>query len=115
MKSVLVPTRGSRRDGEPPPQLRRYGFECSNRPPLGKESWTKNAKSQIVKYSLAYIDFSLYSGDNGRVLGYDNAHGFHERHFMGKSEQIAFTTYNGGEPRHRRTPKDWGALHSLCV
>lgn len=57
------------------------------------ESWTKNAKGEIVEYSLAYIDFSIYAGDNGRVLGYDNAHGYHERHFMGNAEQIAFTTY----------------------
>lgn len=68
-------------------------FERPNRPPLVNESWTKNAKGEIVKYSLAYIDFSIYAGDNGRVLGYDNAHGFHERHSMGKAEQIAFTTY----------------------
>jgi hypothetical protein len=57
------------------------------------ESWTKNAQGEIVKYSLAYIDFNLYAGDNGRVLGYDNAHEYHERHFMGKAEPIAFTTY----------------------
>jgi hypothetical protein len=68
-------------------------FDRPNKPPLVNESWTKNAKDVIVKYSLAYIDFSLYAGDNGRVLGYDNAHGYHERHFMGKAEQIEFTTY----------------------
>ena len=68
-------------------------FDRPNRPPLVHESWTKNAKGEIVEYSLAYIDFSIYAGDNGRVLGYDNAHGYHERHFMGNAEQIAFTTY----------------------
>jgi hypothetical protein len=31
--------------------------------------------------------------DNGRVLGYDNSHHFHHRHFMGKREAIEFTTY----------------------
>lgn len=68
-------------------------FDRPNRPPLVNESWTKNAKGEIVEYGLAYIDFSLYAGDNGRVLGYDNAHGYHERHFMGNAEPIAFTTY----------------------
>lgn len=71
----------------------RFFFERPNRPPLAHESWTKNAKGEIVKYSLAYIDFNRYAGDNGRVLGYDNTHGYHERHFMGRCEQVEFTTY----------------------
>jgi hypothetical protein len=28
------------------------------------------------------------------VLGYDNAHGVHERHFMGKVERTEFTHYS---------------------
>jgi len=32
-------------------------------------------------------------GSNGRVLGYDNAHGYHHRHFMGQSEPAEFRTY----------------------
>lgn len=78
-------------------KLRTYSqrsfFERPNRPPLVTESWTKNAQGDVVKYSLAYIDFSIYKGDNGRVLGYDNAHEYHERHFMGKAEEIAFASY----------------------
>lgn len=35
-------------------------------------------------YALAYINPLIFSGDNGRVLGYDNAHGYPHRHFMGK-------------------------------
>lgn len=71
----------------------RVFFERPNRPALANESWTKNAKGEIVRYSLAYIDFTLYAGDNGRVLGYDNTHGYHERHFMGSGERVEFTTY----------------------
>jgi hypothetical protein len=71
----------------------RVFFDRPNRPPLVNESWTKNPQGEIVKYSLAYIDFNIYARDNGRVLGYDNAHDYHERHFMGKASQIAFTTY----------------------
>jgi Family of unknown function (DUF6516) len=33
------------------------------------------------------------SADNGRVLGYDNSHDYHHRHFMGEVEAIEFTTY----------------------
>lgn len=67
----------------------------------------KTAKGKIVKYSLAYIDFSIYAGDNGRVLGYDNAHGFHERHYMGKVEQIAFTTYTEQFERFIAEVRQW--------
>jgi hypothetical protein len=31
--------------------------------------------------------------DNGRVIGYDNAHGYHHRHFMGQLEHLEFRTY----------------------
>jgi len=31
--------------------------------------------------------------DNGRVLGYDNSHDYHHRHFMGEVEVTEFTTY----------------------
>jgi hypothetical protein len=47
----------------------------------------------VVAYSLAYINLRLCPVDNGRVLGYDNSHHFHHRHFMGKREAIEFTTY----------------------
>lgn len=47
----------------------------------------------MLRYSVAYIDHAMYSGDNGRVLGYDNAHGVHERHFMGVVEEVQFVSY----------------------
>lgn len=48
---------------------------------------------RVVAYSLAYINLKRCSVDNGRVLGYDNSHGYHHRHFMGAVEPIDFTTY----------------------
>jgi hypothetical protein len=47
----------------------------------------------VVKYSLAYVNPSICFLDNGRVLGYDNSHGFHHRHFMGTIEPIEFDGY----------------------
>lgn len=44
-------------------------------------------------YSLAYINLKQCSVDNGRVLGYDNSHDYHHRHFMGKVEAVDFSTY----------------------
>jgi hypothetical protein len=39
---------------------------------------------KLRRYSLAYINPLIFTGDNGRVLGYDNAHGRPHRHFMGE-------------------------------
>jgi len=47
------------------------------------EAW-EDSKGKIVKYSLAYVNLLMFSGDNGRVLGYDNTHQYHHRHFMGE-------------------------------
>ena len=44
----------------------------------------------MVKYSLAYINPSICGQDHGRVLGYDNSHGYHHRHFMGTVEAFEF-------------------------
>jgi hypothetical protein len=63
------------------------------KPPLLSEYWVKDEAGIVISYGLAYIDFSIHAGDNGRVLGYDNSHGFHERHCMGKAERVAFTSY----------------------
>lgn len=47
----------------------------------------------ITRYSLAYINYLLCGVDNGRVLGYDNAHGYHHKHYMGTIEPVAFTSF----------------------
>lgn len=61
--------------------------------PLLREHWVRNSDRTVQKYSLAFIDFSIYPGDHGRVLGYDNAHRIHERHFMGAVETFKFHSY----------------------
>ena len=48
---------------------------------------------QVVKYSLAYVNPAVCGADNGRVLGYDNSHDHHHRHFMGKQESFDFIGY----------------------
>ena len=44
------------------------------------------------RYSFAYINPRICSLDNGRVLGYDNRHGDHHRHFMGIRSEVTFTS-----------------------
>ena len=48
---------------------------------------------KVISYALAYINFSIFSSDNGRVLGYDNSHGFSHRHFMGNITSDQFIGY----------------------
>lgn len=62
---------------------------------LSYEVWGYRIKGETVvtRYNLAYINHAMYSGDNGRVLGFDNAHGYHHRHFMGKVEAVEFESY----------------------
>jgi hypothetical protein len=35
----------------------------------------------------------LFYRDNGRVLGFDNAHGVHERHYMGTVTEVEFVSF----------------------
>ncbi len=56
------------------------------------EAWEDNS-GIVVKYNIAYINYSLCQEDNGRVLGYDNAHDYHHKHFFGKVSPIAFISY----------------------
>jgi hypothetical protein len=59
---------------------------------LKEEVWTTE-DGQVVGYSLAYINHRICGVDNGRVLGYDNSHNYHHRHFMGSVEPVVFDNY----------------------
>lgn len=62
---------------------------------LSYEVWGYQEKGKIVvtRYNLAYINHSICHVDNGRVLGFDNAHDYHHRHYMGKVSAVEFTSY----------------------
>lgn len=68
------------------------------------EVWQNNGV--VTRYNLAYINHLIYSGDNGRVLGYDNRHG-HHRHFMGKVESLELS---GFEEIEQRFEQEWAAI-----
>jgi len=44
---------------------------------LNCEVWgyKENGKTVITRYNLTYINHAIHRRDNGRVLGFDNAHG----------------------------------------
>jgi hypothetical protein len=46
----------------------------------------------LLRYSLSLIDLSS-SLDNGRIVGYDNAHGQHHRHYFGRVNRVEFESY----------------------
>ena len=60
---------------------------------LRREVWQSEG-GKVVRYSLAYINHRIYGHDNGRVLGYDNSHDGHHRHFMGSVEAVEFESYD---------------------
>ncbi len=74
---------------------------------LRREVWVDETTDQVTRYNLAYINHNLYGLDNGRVVGYDNAHGYHHRHFKGTVEAIDFISFGDIEARFQR---DWLAL-----
>jgi hypothetical protein len=59
---------------------------------LREEVWM-NEHREVIRYNLAFIVPHLFRADNGRILGYDNAHGVHERHIRGIVEPASYTSY----------------------
>ena len=62
---------------------------------LSYEVWgiVEKSKTQVTRYNLAYINRALCAVDHGRVLGYDNAHGYHHKHVMGRVEPVEHISY----------------------
>ncbi len=75
---------------------------------LRREVWV-DASGKVSRYNLAYINHHLYQGDNGRVVGYDNKHGYHHRHYFGSVEPIDFISFEDVEERFEQ---DWISLRS---
>ena len=71
---------------------------------LSYEVWgyEEQGKTIVTRYNLAYINHAIFRGDNGRVLGFDNAHGHHHRHFMGEVEAVEFESYEATLERFQR-------------
>lgn len=65
---------------------------------LRREVWV-DERGDVTRYNLAFINHSIYAGDNGRVIGYDNGHGYHHRHYQGATEPFEFVSYKDVEER----------------
>lgn len=75
---------------------------------LSYEVWGYQEKGRTVvtHYNLAYINHEIYSGDHGRVLGFDNAHDYHHRHYMGTVEPVEFASYEATLDRFQQEWQD---------
>ena len=71
---------------------------------LSYEVWgyRKQGETVVTRYNLAYINPDIYHGDNGRVLGFDNAHDHHHRHCMGKVDPVEFVSYEATQERFQQ-------------
>lgn len=92
--------------------LERERYELSARSGggvLSYEVWgvVTGGKTIVTRYNLAYVNPLVFGGDNGRVLGYDNAHGEHHRHYMGKVEAVGIGSY---EDAFERFQAEWQEL-----
>lgn len=76
---------------------------------LRREVWVNKATGRVTRYNLAYINHKLFAGDNGRVVGYDNAHDGHHRHYFGVVEPVEFVSFEDVEERFE---EDWISLRS---
>lgn len=73
---------------------------------LSYEVWgyQENGKTMVTRYNLAYINHFICQVDNGRVMGFDNAHAYHHRHYMGEVTAVEFTSY---EVTLERFQQEW--------
>ena len=71
---------------------------------LSYEVWgyQEGGKTIVTRYNLAYINHAIFRGDNGRVLGFDNAHAYRHRHFMGKIEAVEFENFEATQERFQQ-------------
>ncbi|HEY1902348.1 MAG TPA: DUF6516 family protein [Terracidiphilus sp.] len=60
---------------------------------IREEVWLSES-GEVVRYNLAFICHQLCISDHGRVLGYDNQHNHHHRHFMGKMGPFQYSGYD---------------------
>jgi hypothetical protein len=66
---------------------------ASGRGIIREEVW-QSANGEVLRYNLAFICHMLCTEDNGRVLGYDNQHGHHHRHFKGSVQPFNYAEYD---------------------
>ncbi len=70
------------------------------------EIWV-DRHGRVARCNLAYINHAVFAGDNGRVLGSDDAHGYRHRHCMGAVGSVEFLSFEDIEARFE---SEWVAI-----
>jgi hypothetical protein len=68
-------------------------FRCAGGIGILREEVWVDERGEVIRYNLAFLLPHLVSVDNGRVLGFDNAHGIHERHDLGEVTPMPYRGY----------------------
>ena len=79
---------------------------CASGPGIIRTEVWEDESGKVARYNLAFTNHFLYPRDNGRVLGYDNAHGTHHRHYFGKVEAVAAAGFDEVESMFRAEVKE---------
>ena len=75
---------------------------------IRRQVWVDD-EGEVTRYSLAYINHQIFNGDNGRVLGYDNAHAYHHKHYLGEVSPVAFINFDELEDQFQQ---EFEVLHA---
>ena len=73
---------------------------------MRREVWI-GEQGTVVRYNLASINPELHQGDHGRVLGFDNRHGYHHRHCFGQVKAVEFESFESTE---EQSQAEWHEL-----
>ncbi len=77
-------------------------FRCAGGIGILREEVWVNRQGDAVRYNLALLLPHISRADNGRVLGFDNAHGIHERHSNGDVREVQYRGYSATAKRFYR-------------
>ena len=75
---------------------------------LRREVWV-DGSGKVTRYNPAYINATKHSDDNGLVVGYDNAHGYHHRDYFGAVTPVTFVNFDQMEDQCQA---EWLALRN---
>ena len=68
-------------------------FRCAGGTGIIREEVWSDTAGAVVRYNLAFILPHVQYADHGRVLGYDNHHGYPERHYRGAVVGVPYLSY----------------------
>jgi hypothetical protein len=86
-------------------------FRCASGTRILREEVWVDKHGEVVRYNLALLLPHLFTADNGRVLGFDNAHGIHERHAFGEVRPFDYQNYATTAERFYREAEEIRRLY----